>query len=58
MEEMIPKRHRVVASPNRAVELLKQGRIAGAYKSYLSKITRCIPCRVIAVYGDVVILKH
>lgn len=55
---MIPKKYRVVATPCRAIELLKQGRIAGAYKSYLEKITSKVACRVIAVYGDIVILKH
>ena len=55
---MIPKKYRVVASPNTAIELLKNGRIAGAYKSYAWKITSKVACKVIAVYGDVVILKH
>lgn len=55
---MIPKRYRVVATPHRAIELLKEGRIAGAYKSYLGEITSKVACKVIAVYGDVVILKH
>ena len=55
---MIPKRYRVVATPQRAIQLLKEGRIAGAYKSYLGKITSKVACKVIAVYGDIVILKH
>lgn len=55
---MIPKRYRVVATAHRAIELLKEGRIAGAYKSYLGEITSKMACKVIAVYGDVVILKH
>ena len=55
---MIPKKYRVVATPQRSIELLKEGRIAGAYKSYLGKITSKVACKVIAVYGDVVILKH
>ena len=55
---MIPKKYRVIATPRRAVELLKEGRIAGAYKSYLEKITSKVACKVIATYGDVVILKH
>ena len=55
---MIPKRYRVVATPQRAIELLKEGRIAGAYNGYLEKITSKVACKVIAIYGDVVILKH
>ena len=55
---MIPKKYRVVAAPHRAVELLKEGRIAGARKSYLAEITSKVACKVVAVYGDVVILKH
>lgn len=55
---MIPKRYRVVATTHRAIELLKEGRIAGAYKSYMGEITSRVACRVIAVYGDIVILKH
>lgn len=55
---MIPKKYRVVAAPHRAIELLKEGRIAGAYKSYLGEITSKVACKVIAVYGDIVILKH
>ena len=55
---MIPNRYRVVATPYRAIELLKEGRIAGAHKSYLGKITSKVACKVIATYGEVVILKH
>lgn len=55
---MIPKRYRVVTNPLRAIKLLKDGRIAGAYKSYLGEITSKVACKVIAVYGDVVVLKH
>ena len=55
---MIPKKYRVVAAPQRAIRLLKDGRIAGAYKSYLGKITSKVACKVIAIYGDIVILKH
>ena len=55
---MIPKRYRVVATPHRAIELLREGRIAGVYKPQLSLITPKVACRVIAIYGDIVILKH
>jgi len=57
-QSAIPKRYRVVASPRRAIELLKEGRIAGVYKSYSEQVTSKVACKVIAVYGDVLILKH
>ena len=55
---MIPKKYRVVATHQRAIQLLKEGRIAGVFKPQLSLITPKVACRVIAIYGDVVILKH
>lgn len=55
---MIPKRYRVVATPQRAIQLLKEGRIAGVRKPQLCLITPKVACRVIAIYGDIVILKH
>lgn len=55
---MIPKRYRVVATPQRATQLLKEGRIAGVRKPQLCLITPKVACRVIAIYGDIVILKH
>lgn len=58
MKNNIPKKYRAIATPQRAIELLKEGRIAGAYQSYLGKITSKVACKVIATYGDVVILRH
>ena len=56
---MIPKRYRVVVSnAYRAIELLKERRIVGVHKNLLDLITPKVACRVIAIYGDIVILKH
>lgn len=56
---MIPKRYRVVVSDAyRAIKLLKERRIAGVHKHQLDLITPKVACRIIAIYGEVVILKH
>lgn len=55
---MIPKRHRVLMSAENAIKRLKQGRIAGVLKGLaLGEITRAVPCRIIAIYEDFVVLK-